>query len=163
MILTAPLLVLAAALLKLSSRGPLLNRRECLGLGGRSFHLYSLRLADPDGPVRKGAQRFVERWRLQALPTLWNVLRGDVLFVGPRAERTEFAIALSETIPFYRQRYAVKPGLTGWAQINTPVDVPEDTLRRLEYDFYYLKHFSRGLDAYILVHTLRELLLSGAA
>jgi lipopolysaccharide/colanic/teichoic acid biosynthesis glycosyltransferase len=162
-ILTAPLLLLAAALLKLSSHGPLLSRRECMGLGCRPFQLYSLRLADADGPVRNGAQRFVERWRLQALPTLWNVLRGDVLFVGPRAERTEFANALSERIPFYRQRYAVKPGLTGWAQINTPADVPEDTLRRLEYDFYYLKHFSRGLDAYILVHTLRELLLSGAA
>ena len=83
-------------------------------------------------------------------------------FVGPRAERTEFANVLSERIPFYRQRYGVKPGLTGWAQINTPPDQPEDTLDRLEYDFYYLKHFSHGLDAYILVHTVRELLLSAA-
>jgi lipopolysaccharide/colanic/teichoic acid biosynthesis glycosyltransferase len=80
-------------------------------------------------------------------------------FVGPATERIEFADVLTERIPFYRQRYTVKPGLTGWAQINTPPDEPEDTLRRLEYDFYYLKHFSRGLDAYILVHTLRVLLL----
>jgi lipopolysaccharide/colanic/teichoic acid biosynthesis glycosyltransferase len=107
------------------------------------------------------AQRFVARWRLQALPTLWNILRGDMSFVGPRAERSEFSEALSLRIPFYRQRYTVKPGLTGWAQINTPPGQPEDTLRRLEYDLYYLKHFSRGLDAYILVHTLRELLVSG--
>ena len=70
--------------------------------------------------------------------------------------------ALSEYIPFYKQRYRVRPGLTGWAQINTPPDQPEDTLRRLEYDFYYIKNFSRGLDTYILVHTLRSILLSRA-
>jgi lipopolysaccharide/colanic/teichoic acid biosynthesis glycosyltransferase len=161
-VLSAPLLLLAAALLKLSSHGPLLSRQECVGLRGQPFQLYSFRLAGADDAGRSGAQRFVARWRLHALPHLWNVLRGDVCFVGPRAERTEFADVLSERIPFYRQRYAVKPGLTGWAQINTPPDQPEDTLRRLEYDFYYLKHFSRGLDAYILVHTLRDLLLSAA-
>jgi lipopolysaccharide/colanic/teichoic acid biosynthesis glycosyltransferase len=90
------------------------------------------------------------------------VLRGDLCFVGPRADRTEFANVLSERIPFYRQRYVVKPGITGWAQINTPPDQREDTLRGLEYDFYYLKHCSGGLDTYILVHTLRDLLLSAA-
>jgi len=162
-ILSAPLLLLAAALLKLSSHGPLVSRQECVGVGGQSFQLYSFRLARAGGQSRNGAQRFVARWRLHALPHLWNVLRGDVCFVGPRAERTAFADVLCERIPFYRQRYAVKPGLTGWAQINTPPDQPEDTLRRLEYDFYYLKHFSRGLDAYILVHTVRELLFAGAA
>ena len=162
-ILTAPLLLLAAVLLKLSSRGPLMNRQECAGLRGRPFPLFSFRLAHDDARNRKGAQRFVARWRLHALPHLWNILRGDMCFVGPRAERTEFANVLTGRIPFYRQRYAVKPGLTGWAQINTPPGVPEDTLRRLEYDFYYLKYFSHGLDTYILVHTLRELLFSGAA
>jgi lipopolysaccharide/colanic/teichoic acid biosynthesis glycosyltransferase len=84
-------------------------------------------------------------------------------FVGPRAERREFAEALTERIPFYRQRYRVKPGLTGWAQINMPTDQPEDTLRRLEYDCYYLKNLSRGLDGYILLHTFRELLISRGA
>ena len=162
-ILSAPLLLLSAVLLKLSSRGPLLTRQSCMGLSGRPFQLYAFRVSSPGDRNRNGAQRFVARWRLHALPHLWNVLRGDVCFVGPRAERTEFAEALSERIPFYRQRYAVKPGLTGWAQINTARDLPEDTLRRLEYDFYYLKYFSRGLDTYILVHTLRDLLLAGAA
>jgi lipopolysaccharide/colanic/teichoic acid biosynthesis glycosyltransferase len=103
-------------------------------------------------------QRGIRRWRFDRLPQLWNILRGEMCFVGPRAERSEFANILAERIPFYRQRHAVKPGLTGWAQINTPKDRPEDTLRRLEYDFYYLKYFSRGLDAYILVHSLREVL-----
>ena len=161
-ILSAPLLLLAAVLLKLSSHGPLLSRQKCMGLGGQSFHLYSFRLAGADDAGRNGAQRFVARWRLHALPHLWNVLRGDICFVGPRAERTEFADVLSKRIPFYRQRYGVKPGITGWAQMNTPRDQPEDTLRRLEYDFYYLKHFSRGLDAHVLVHTLRDLLLAAA-
>jgi lipopolysaccharide/colanic/teichoic acid biosynthesis glycosyltransferase len=161
-VVTAPLLLVAAVLLKLSSRGPLLSRIECVGLSCRPFHLYGFRLEDRCGVARNGVQRFVARWRLDALPRLWNVLRGDICLVGPRAERTEFAEALSGRIPFYRQRYAVKPGITGWAQINTPPDQPEDTLRRLAYDFYYLKHYSRGLDAYILVHSLRDLLLSSA-
>jgi lipopolysaccharide/colanic/teichoic acid biosynthesis glycosyltransferase len=162
-VLSAPLLLLAALLLKLSVRGPLLSRQACVGLGGQPFQLYSLRLAGAAEQSRNRVQRLVARWRLHTLPHLWNVLRGEICFVGPRAERTEFANVLCERIPFYRQRYAVKPGLTGWAQINTPPDQPEDTLCRLEYDFYYLKHFSRGLDAYILVHTVRELLLSRGA
>jgi lipopolysaccharide/colanic/teichoic acid biosynthesis glycosyltransferase len=161
-ILSAPPLLLAAVLLKLASHGPLLRREECMGLGWQPFHLYSFRLADDGAAGRNGAQRFVARWRLHALPHLWNVLRGDLCFVGPRADRTEFANVLSERIPFYRQRYVVKPGITGWAQINTPPDQREDTLRGLEYDFYYLKHCSGGLDTYILVHTLRDLLLSAA-
>jgi len=161
-ILTAPLFLLAAILLKFSRRGPLLSRRECVGLGGKRFPLFSLMLASPGQAKLNAVQRFVWRWRLHTLPRLWNVLRGDICFVGPRAERTEFVEALSEYIPFYRQRYRVRPGLTGWAQINTPPDQPEDTLRRLEYDFYYIKNFSRGLDTYILVHTLRSILLSRA-
>jgi len=160
-VLSAPLLLLAAALLKLTSRGPLLIRKECTGLGGKPFHLYGFRL--PGGEETSRVERFVKRWRLDALPHLWNVLRGEMCFVGPRAERPEFVEALTERIPFYRQRYRVKPGLTGWAQINMPTDQPEDTLRRLEYDFYYLKNLSRGLDSYILLHTLREILISRAA
>lgn len=160
-VLSAPLLLLAAILLKLSGRGSLLSRRPSIGLGGQPFEIFELRLARAG--QRNALERFAARWRLHTLPHLWNVLRGEMCFVGPRAESAEFANALSERIPFYRQRYAVKPGLTGWAQINTPPDKPEDTMRRLEYDFYYLKHFSRGLDAYILLHTLRSLMLSGPA
>jgi lipopolysaccharide/colanic/teichoic acid biosynthesis glycosyltransferase len=162
-ILSAPLLLLAAILLRLSSRGPLLVREECAGLGAKPFTLYRLRLPGADGAGRNRAQKFVRRWRLDALPHLWNILRGEMCFVGPRAERPEFVDALTEAIPFYRQRCRVRPGITGWAQINMPPDRPEDTLRRLEYDFYYLKNFSRGLDTYILVHTFKELLISRTA
>jgi lipopolysaccharide/colanic/teichoic acid biosynthesis glycosyltransferase len=106
--------------------------------------------------------RLVERWRLYALPALWNVVRGEMNFVGPRPDRPELVQALTELIPFYRQRCYVKPGLTGWAQINMPPAPPPDTLRLLEYDFYYLKNRSRGLDAYIVVHAIKDLLISRA-
>jgi len=162
-VLSAPLLLLAAVLLKFSSRGPLLTRTERIGLGGKPFRLYGFRSAEGDAAGASRAQRFVKRWRLHVLPQLWNVLRGEMCFVGPHAERPEFVEALAGRIPLYRQRYRVKPGLTGWAQINVPREQPEDTLRRLEYDFYYLKNLSRGLDSYILLHTLRELLISRAA
>ena len=159
-ILTLPLLLLAGSMLGLSSRGPLFERQECAGLGGRPFRLLRFRL-DGTAPAKLSrAQRFVARWRLAALPELWNVLRGDMCLVGPRAETCARAAALATQIPFYRQRYCVKPGLTGWAQINSSPDQPEAAVRRLEFDFYYLKNFSSGLDAYILVRTLRDLLLS---
>lgn len=158
-VLTAPLLLLTALLLKLSSRGPLLESTECVGLGGRPFRLHRFRLPN----VLHRVQRFVTRWRLDALPELWNVLRGDMWFVGPRAASSEHANALSRQTPFYRQRQRVKPGITGWAQINTPAEQPEDPVRRLEYDFYYIKNSSSGLDAYILVRTLRDLLFSPPA
>jgi hypothetical protein len=120
-ILSAPLLLLAAILLRLSSRGPLLIRKECAGLGGKPFTLYRLRLSDGKGTMNR-SQKFVRRWRLDALPHLWNILRGEMGFVGPRAERPEFIAALTEQIPFYRQRCRVRPGITGWAQINMPPD-----------------------------------------
>ena len=159
-IVSAPLLLMAAVLLKSTSRGPLLVRQPSIGLGGRPFPLYSFRLVGDRQERLNGVQRLVARWRLHLLPSLWNVLRGEICFVGPRPDRPEFAEVLNRQIPFYLQRYRVKPGLTGWAQINMPKDQPEDTLRRLEYDFYYLRNFSRALDAYILVHTLRDVLLA---
>ena len=109
-----------------------------------------------------GAQRFVARWRLHTLPHLWNVLRGEVCFVGPRTERPEFSQVLSEQIPFYRQRYRVKPGLTGWAQINYPYGASVDDARsKLSYDLFYVKNFSVLFDVVILVQTLRVVLWPG--
>jgi lipopolysaccharide/colanic/teichoic acid biosynthesis glycosyltransferase len=161
-VISAPLLLAAVILLKLSARGPVLSREIHTGLGGAPFRLYRLRLESSSRSASR-LEKFVRRWRLHALPCLWNVLRNEMCFVGPRPERPEFVAALAERIPFYRQRYRIKPGLTGWAQINVPPDDPEDTLQRLEYDFYYLKNASRGLDTYILVHTLKELLIAPVA
>jgi lipopolysaccharide/colanic/teichoic acid biosynthesis glycosyltransferase len=152
-IVTAPLLLLAALLVKLSDGGPVLNLSERIGLRGRPFRLYSLRISGCAGLP----QHFMKRWRLRSLPGLWNILLGDMCFVGPEPDRPEIAQALSARIPFYKQRYSLKPGLTGWAQINLPPDKQEDSL---EYDFYYLKNFSRALDTYILAHTIKELLIA---
>ncbi|MFN7994049.1 MAG: sugar transferase [Bryobacteraceae bacterium] len=159
-VLSGPLLLLGLVLLKLNRRGPVLSRTRRVGLSGKHFTLYSLRLTGGQPGNPNFAERFVRRWGLHTLPRLWNILLGDMCFVGPRADRPEFAEILCDLIPFYRQRYRVKPGLTGWAQINVPTGRPEDTLFRLEYDFYYLKNRSRGLDTYILVHALRELVIA---
>jgi lipopolysaccharide/colanic/teichoic acid biosynthesis glycosyltransferase len=102
--------------------------------------------------------------RLDELPQFFNVLRGEMSLVGPRPERPEFVDILAERIPFYRQRLSVRPGITGWAQINHKYgDTMEDAGRKLEYDLYYIKHLSPSLDAYILFNTLKTVLLSRGA
>ncbi|HOK47929.1 MAG TPA: sugar transferase, partial [Bryobacteraceae bacterium] len=102
--------------------------------------------------------------RIDELPQLWNVLRGEMAIVGPRPERPEFVKILAEKIPYYRQRHCLKPGITGWAQINHKYgDTIEDTVVKLEYDLYYIKHLSVALDLYIIFHTLKTMLrLRGA-
>jgi lipopolysaccharide/colanic/teichoic acid biosynthesis glycosyltransferase len=124
------------------------------------------------GPVwaTKGDPRItpVGRWlrslRLDELPQLLNVVRGEMSIVGPRPERPEFVQTLTEQIPYYRQRHCVKPGITGWAQINHKYgDTIEDTIRKLEFDLFYIKNLAPSLDAYIIFHTLKVMLLSRGA
>jgi lipopolysaccharide/colanic/teichoic acid biosynthesis glycosyltransferase len=104
---------------------------------------------------------FLRRSRLDELPQLFNVLRGDMVIVGPRPERPEFVNVLTEQIPFYRQRHCVKPGVTGWAQINYKYgETFEDTVVKLEYDLYYIKNVSFTLDMYVVFHTLKVMLAS---
>ncbi len=103
----------------------------------------------------------LRRSRLDELPQLINMVRGEMSIVGPRPERPEFVATLSEQIPFYRQRHCVKPGLTGWAQINYKYgETIEDTITKLEYDLYYIKNLSPSLDVYILFHTVKVMLIS---
>jgi len=107
---------------------------------------------------------FLRRSSLDELPQFWNVLRGDMSFVGPRPERPEFVQALSEKIPFYRQRHCVRPGITGWAQINHKYgDTVEDTITKLEFDLYYIKNISFALDVYIILNTLKTVMLGRGA
>ena len=102
--------------------------------------------------------------RLDELPQFVNVLRGEMNIVGPRPERPEFVLTLQEQIPFYRQRLFVKPGLTGWAQVNHKYgDTIEDTITKLEYDLYYIKHRSISLDFYIMFQTAKVMLLQRGA
>lgn len=172
-----PVMLLVAVAVKLSSRGPVLFRQARVGRNGKVFTLYKFRSMYADAEAGTGAVWAskddprvtpVGRWlrwlRMDELPQLWNVLRGEMSMVGPRPERPEFVKVLSENIPYYRQRHCVKPGITGWAQINHKYgDSIEDTITKLEFDLYYIKHLSLVLDAYIIFQTLKiVLLLRGA-
>jgi lipopolysaccharide/colanic/teichoic acid biosynthesis glycosyltransferase len=108
--------------------------------------------------------RFMRRTRLDELPQLWNVLRGDMSLVGPRPERPEFVSGLVQSIPFYGQRHVVKPGLTGWAQVRYTYGASvEDTMEKLQYDLYYIKNFSLSLDLFIIFETIKTVVLRRGA
>jgi lipopolysaccharide/colanic/teichoic acid biosynthesis glycosyltransferase len=120
--------------------------------------------AAKDDPRVTPVGRLIRKIRFDELPQLFNVLKGDMSIVGPRPERPEFVRTLAETIPYYPQRHSVRPGITGWAQINyTYGDTLEDTIVKLEYDLYYIKNMSFSLDMYIVFHTLKTMLLSRGA
>ena len=164
--LSLPLLPLVAVTIKLNSRGPVFYSQYRVGLNGSLFRLYKLRTmttdAEPDhvlwsgkGDQRvTGVGRLLRKTRLDEMPQLWNILRGQMSMVGPRPERPEFVEQLSRIIPFYSQRHLIKPGLTGWAQTNYGYgSCIEDAVRKLEYDLYYMKHMSVELDLVILLRT----------
>lgn len=176
-ILTAPLMLLTALAVRLSSPGPILYRQVRVGLGGKPFTLFKFRSMRADAEAGTGAVwaakddprvttvgRIIRKIRFDELPQLWNVLKGEMSIVGPRPERPEFVETLIEKVPYYRQRHAVRPGITGWAQISYKYgDTVEDTMIKLEYDLYYIKHRSFSLDLYIIFHTLKAMLLSRGA
>ncbi len=176
-ILTLPLMLLTAALVKLSSPGPVLFRQNRIGLNGAPFIVFKFRSMYADAEARTGAVwaskddpritpvgKWIRRLRLDELPQFFNVLRGEMSIVGPRPERPEFVDLLLKSIPYYPQRLCVKPGITGWAQINHKYgDTVEDTITKLEYDLYYIKNLAPALDAYIMFQTLKIMLLSRGA
>jgi exopolysaccharide biosynthesis polyprenyl glycosylphosphotransferase len=174
LLLCLPIMAVVAVAVRLSSPGPALYRQTRVGLGGRTFSLYKFRSMYSDAEARTGPVwatkedpritplgRHLRRLRLDELPQFFNVLRGDMALVGPRPERPEFCKILEEKLPFFGLRHYVKPGITGWAQINHPyADTVEDTAIKLEYDLYYIRHLAVSLDAYILFHTIKTMLLS---
>jgi sugar transferase (PEP-CTERM system associated) len=176
-VISAPLMLLTALAVRFSSAGPILYRQTRVGMDGVSFTLYKFRSMRTDAEVGTGAVwaqkndprvtpvgRLIRRIRFDELPQFFNVLKGDMSIVGPRPERPEFVKVLAEKIPYYRQRHAVRPGITGWAQINYKYgDTFEDTIAKLEYDLYYIKNMSMALDNYIIFHTLKAMLLSRGA
>jgi len=108
--------------------------------------------------------RILRRTRIDELPQLWNVLKGDMSFVGPRPERPEFVSALTNEIPFYGQRHVVRPGVTGWAQVRYTYGASrEDALEKLQYDLFYIKNLSLPLDAFIILDTVKTVLLRKGA
>ena len=173
---TAPLVLIFALLVKLDSRGPAFFRQTRVGLYGQTFSLIKLRSMRVDAEAG-GAQwaakhdprvtrigRIIRKCRIDELPQAWTVLKGEMSFVGPRPERPEFVDDLEEKLPFYAERHMVKPGITGWAQINYPYGASiEDSRHKLEYDLYYAKNYTPFLDLLILLQTLRVVLWNEGA
>jgi exopolysaccharide biosynthesis polyprenyl glycosylphosphotransferase len=167
-LIASPVMLLVALLVRLTSPGPVLHRQLSAGKNGATFTLLKFRSMFHDAGTKNGAAsasrvtplgRWLRFLRLDELPQSINVLRGDMLIVGPRPERPEFVKTLAEQIPCYHQRLAVKPGITGWAQVNHKSgDTLEDTLLKLEYDLYYIKNVNMTLDIYIMFQTAKVML-----
>jgi len=175
-ILSLPVALLTAILIKLDSRGPVLYRQERLGKNGRPFTLVKFRSmrmdAEQDGPVWASKDddratrlgRIIRKLRIDEIPQFWNIMRGEMNFVGPRPERAHFVAQLAQEIPYYEQRHLIPPGLTGWAQIKYPYGASiEDAREKLQYDLYYIKNQSLILDAIILFETIKIILFGRGA
>jgi len=170
--LTLPIQVLAAILVRADSPGPILYRQERVGLNGKTFMLLKFRSmrtdAEKDG-VPQWAQsgddrvtrigRFIRKTRIDELPQIFNVLRGDMSFIGPRPERPFFVEQLGQEIAYYNERHRVKPGISGWAQLHYPYGASvEDARQKFQYDLYYIKNYSIFLDVIVLIQTARVVL-----
>ena len=179
LILAAPLMLLSTLLLKLeSARDPILYHQERVGLNGTPFTIHKFRTMRTDaeagtGPVWSAGDkdpritvvgRFMRKTRLDEIPQLWNVLRGDMSLIGPRPERPAFVEQLTRQIPFYGQRHVVKPGVTGWAQVRYTYGASvEDALEKMQYDLYYVKHMSLRFDLLIALETIKTVVLRRGA
>lgn len=170
LLLGAPLFLLTALAVRFTSRGPVLFTQQRVGAQGEPFTVYKFRtmvVGSETGDKYTAANDsritsiggFLRKSRLDELPQLWNILRGDMSFIGPRAEWTKCVADYEHVIPFYHLRHTVKPGLTGWAQVNYPYGASvEDALEKLEYDLWYIKHHSLFLDLRIILKTVRVVL-----
>ena len=171
LVLTAPVVVLFALLVKLDSKGPAFYRQKRVGLFGQHFNVIKLRSMRTDAEVT-GAQfaqandprvtrigQVIRKVRIDELPQTWSVLKGEMSFVGPRPERPEFVADLEDKLSYYAERHMVKPGITGWAQVNYPYGANlDDSRQKLEYDLYYAKNYTPFLDLLIMLQTLRVVL-----
>lgn len=175
-LLSLPIVILTAVLIKLESKGPVFYKQERVGKNGRVFVLTKFRSmrvdAELDGPVwaTKGDARttrigrIIRKVRVDEIPQFWHILKGEMSFVGPRPERPHFVAQLAEEIPFYEQRHLIAPGLTGWAQIKYPYGASiEDARQKLQYDLFYIKNQSLVLDAIILFETVKIILFGRGA
>jgi len=170
--LTLPVVMLTAIAIKLESKGPAFYRQRRVGLYGQGFDILKLRSmrqdaevagkavwAEKDDPRITRIGRIIRKLRIDELPQAWSVLKGEMSFVGPRPERPQFVDDLETLLPYYAERHMVKPGITGWAQINYPYGASvDDSRQKLEYDLYYAKNYTPFLDVLILLQTLRVVL-----
>ena len=171
LIVGIPLIAIFAVLVKLETKGPAFFRQTRIGLYGEHFTLWKLRSmqvdaeaggakwAEKDDPRVTRVGRLIRKVRIDELPQVWSVLKGQMSFVGPRPEVPEIVVELEKELPFYAERHVVKPGITGWAQINYPYGASiEDARHKLEYDLYYAKNYTPFLDVLILLQTARVIL-----
>jgi len=170
-LILSPLLFIIGIIVKLDSSGPVIYSQLRVGLNGKCFYIYKIRSmvndaerdgvkwAEDDDPRITRVGRFIRKTRIDELPQLLNVLKGDMSFIGPRPERSEFIKKLVNEIPYYDLRHLVLPGITGWAQVMYPYGASvEDAREKLEYDLYYIKNYSLLLDFAIFMKTLRIML-----
>jgi len=177
LLMVLPLIPFIVLAIKLDSGGSVLYRQARVGLGGKVFYCYKFRTMRQDAEADSGPTwaldndpritkvgKFLRTARLDEIPQLWCVLKGDMSFVGPRPERPEFVDMLSTHIPFYGVRNAIRPGITGWAQIRYRYgNSVEDAKEKLQYDLYYVKNMSLGLDLVIMFQTIKIVLLGRGA
>lgn len=177
LLILLPLIPLIAAAVKLSSPGPVFYRQKRVGLRGVPFNCCKFRTMKANAEADTGATwaadddpritrvgKFLRKVRLDEIPQMWNVLKGEMGFIGPRPERPEFVSKLSEQIPYYNLRHIIRPGITGWAQIRYKYgNTIEDSRQKLQYDLFYIKNLSIGLDFWVLVQTLKVILLGRGA
>jgi sugar transferase (PEP-CTERM system associated) len=177
LVLTLPFVMIGALAVKLESKGPAFYRQTRTGLYGAPFDILKLRSmrqdaevagkavwAEKDDPRITRVGRIIRKLRIDELPQVWTVLKGEMSFVGPRPERPQFVAELGKKIPFYAERHVVKPGITGWAQINYPYGASiDDAKHKLEYDLYYAKNYTPFLDVVIILQTIRVVLFPEGA
>jgi sugar transferase (PEP-CTERM system associated) len=173
LVMASPLMLMSAVAIKAGSPGPVLYSQQRVGRNGVPFTVHKFRSMRVDaeattGPVWSSENdprvtrvgRVLRRTRLDELPQLWSVLRGDMSFVGPRPERPEFVANLTKQIPYYGQRHVVRPGLTGWAQVRHGYgSTIADAQQKLQYDLFYIKHLSLAFDFYIIAETVKTVLV----
>src|SRR6266480_4844039 len=175
LVISCPLMVMIWALIRLTSKGPAIFGQIRVGREGHRFTAYKFRTMTASNDADEGdiytrendarvtrTGRWLRKLRIDELPQLWNVLKGDISLIGPRAEWEKCIERYEKKIPFYHFRHLVKPGITGWAQVNYPYgDSEEDALNKLQYDLYYIRHYSLKLDAMIVLKTVHTMLFGG--
>jgi sugar transferase (PEP-CTERM system associated) len=173
LVLFSPIISLVVVAIKLDSQGPILFLQERVGQYGKTFKLYKFRSmrnnaekgtgpvwAEREDPRTTRVGKIIRKLRIDELPQLWNVFKGDMSFVGPRPERPFFVENLKKTIPYYNERTSVKPGVTGWAQIKYPYGASQKgAVEKLKYDLYYIKNMSIVMDLIVIFHTVKIVLL----
>ena len=176
-ILLSPVIIITAILIKMDSKGPVLFSQDRVGENKKTYMVYKFRSMVADAEKKSGpvwakdnddrvtcVGRFIRKWRVDELPQLWNVLIGNMSFVGPRPEREFFVKKLKDIIPYYEERFSVKPGITGWAQVCYGYGASvEDAVEKLSYDLFYIKNMSFFMDLMIVLRTTKIVLFGKGA